>query len=360
MATYNGRSKEPIPLKKIQDCAGTQYRVETDEAVVVSMEDLIERGIKFKTPMKIALFDGTYYLVDGFHRLHAYGKKGFEEIPAGQWECIQVEDFEEVRLLARGANVAHGKNNTPADYHYIIESLMELESGAYMKNVFEPDILKIAVAIGAPVPRVRAGYCDYFGTEKEPHPSLSQTCKEKRDAAVMRKHLEGRSDNEIARLFKMEQSTVTRIRGKLGQNTESVKCPTPNDPNVIKLHPTSTPDTTRVEDAGSYLSSLAEETMNKVPVEEEVLSNESPLPPIDLSVFEPKHKKPDHPETPEERLEREIAEGAEALSKMVDAIAMLKNELEKAEEVFRIESEKQRARHNHKAALKGQKAMSGT
>lgn len=347
MATYNGRSKEPLSIKRIKDYAGTQYRVDTDQAVIASMEDLIERGIKFKTPIKIALLDDTYYLVDGFHRHHAYCKKGFEEIPAGQWECIEVEDFEEVRLLARGANVAHGKSNTEADYHYIIESLMELESGAYMKNVFEPDILKIAEAIGAPIPRVRAGYCDYFGTEKEPHPSLSQICKEKRNAAVMKQHLEGKSDGEIAKLFKMEQSTVTRIHGKLAQNTESVKCYTPNEPSVIQLLPTSNPHETRVEDTGAYLSSLAEELMNK----DEILGNESPLPPIDLSVFEPKHKKPDHPETPEERLEREILEGAEALSKMVAAIEMLNKELAKAQSVFEEELAKQRARFAKRDAL---------
>ncbi|MFQ1883238.1 helix-turn-helix domain-containing protein [Aeromonas veronii] len=58
-------------------------------------------------------------------------------------------------------------------------------------------------------------------------PALSVQLKEKRDAAILEKHKEGMSDNAIAKLFKMTQSTVTRIRGELMQNPESGKCITP-------------------------------------------------------------------------------------------------------------------------------------
>ncbi|MFM5698718.1 hypothetical protein ACET6X_13455 [Aeromonas veronii] len=269
MATYHDRSIAPLAINKIDTTAGTQYRVATDKEVIEDMEDLIERGVTFKTPMKIALFEGHYYLVDGFHRYAAYMNKQVPEVPAGQWECIEVSTFEEIRLLAMGANVAHGKSNTEADYYYIIKKLMELKSDKYMKNVFEPDVKKIAEAIGAPVPRIRAGYSNYFGKDNDKHQSLSQVCKGKRDAAIMQEYEDGTSDGEIARLFKMERQTVSRIRALLAQNGDSPKCATPNETTIIETLPTSTPDETKIEDAGSYLSSITEEVMNKEPVEEE-------------------------------------------------------------------------------------------
>ncbi|WP_429185258.1 hypothetical protein [Aeromonas veronii] len=270
MATYHDRSIAPLAINKIDTTAGTQYRVATDKEVIEDMEDLIERGVTFKTPMKIALFEGHYYLVDGFHRYAAYMNKQVPEVPAGQWECIEVSTFEEIRLLAMGANVAHGKSNTKADYYYIIKKLMELKSDKYMKNVFEPDIDKIADALGAPKPSVKRGYSNYFGTDKNSHPSIYQVCIEKRNAAIMQEHEAGTSDGEIAKLFKMSQQTVSRIRAQLTHPAQKAKCVTPNETLTIETLQTSTPDETKIEDAGSYLSSITEEVMNKEPVEEEV------------------------------------------------------------------------------------------
>jgi hypothetical protein len=82
------------------------------------------------------------------------------------------------------------KGTTEADYYIIIKKMMGLGDGKYMKNVFEADIKKIAEALGAPRPRVNAGYSDYFPNGG---PSLSQQCKERRDAAILEKHKEGLS-----------------------------------------------------------------------------------------------------------------------------------------------------------------------
>ncbi len=194
-------SLTPIKIDTIDTKTGTQYRVETDPSVVEDMEDLIERGITFKTPMKIALFEGHYYLVDGFHRYAAYMNKQVPEVPAGQWECIECSSLKEVHLLAMKANVTHGKNNTQKDYRNIIESMMDSDPDLYMKNAFEPDIKAISEALGAPATRVKAGYSSYFGTTENPQPSLYQICKKNRDRAIYKEHLAGESAGSIAKKF---------------------------------------------------------------------------------------------------------------------------------------------------------------
>lgn len=151
--------------------------------------------------------------------------------------------MEEVRALAAGANVAHGKGNTEADYHNIIKRLMAL-GDVYMENSFIPDIKKIAESIGAAIPRVRTGYSNYF-----PNGSLSlrQICVEKRDAAIMEKHKEGLSNNAIAKLFgiKCHKTVGQAIEAALGKNGESPKIPT--QPASLPLANTEDRPDTRVD-----------------------------------------------------------------------------------------------------------------
>ncbi|WP_421276131.1 hypothetical protein [Aeromonas veronii] len=336
MATYHDRAIAPLAINKIDTTAGTQYRVATDKEVIEDMEDLIERGVTFKTPMKIALFEGHYYLVDGFHRYAAYMNKQIPEVPAGQWECIEVSAFEEIRLLAMGANVAHGKSNTKADYYYIIKKLMELKSDKYMKNVFEPDIDKIAEALGAPKPSVVRGYNNYLGTDKNPHPSLANVCRAKRDAAIMQEHEEGTSDGEIARLFKMERPTVTRIRASLVQKPQKGKCTTPNETTIIETLPTSNPDETKIEDVDSVFSLRIESEMNKEEGQEEddayswedyewddgLIDPNAPAP-IDLTGLDYQPNKPAPVETLAEKLQKLKKREAALLAELEDIRAQI-------------------------------------
>ncbi len=239
-----------IKIASIIRFADTQFRANMDDDNVVAMMDLIERGISFKTKIRLAKIEDNIYLTDGFHRLEAYERLRITEIPADQYEVVLASSLEEVRIMAMGANVAHGKGTTEADYYIIIKKMMGLGDGKYMKNVFEADIKKIAEALGAPRPRVNAGYSDYFPNGG---PSLSQQCKERRDAAILEKHKEGMSGNAISKLFKVGQSTVSEVIRSLTENTESVKSVTPEvSTSTVPMASTEDRSETR-EDARSFI-----------------------------------------------------------------------------------------------------------
>lgn len=162
-----------------------------------------------------------------------------------------VASIEEVRAsIAAGANVAHGKGNTEADYHNIIKRLMAL-GDVYMENSFIPDIKKIAEAIGAAIPRVRTGYSNYFPNGGL---SLRQACVEKRDAAILEKHREGMNNSAIARLFKMGATTVDNVVNKIPKNGESPKLGIPSSPSVLPLANTEDRSDTRVDKEASLCS----------------------------------------------------------------------------------------------------------
>ncbi|QWL58773.1 ParB N-terminal domain-containing protein [Aeromonas jandaei] len=242
-----------IEITSIIRSAGTQFRANMNTENVEDMMSLIQQGVSFKSPIRVAVCDDHYYLVDGFHRLEAYERLRMTEIPAGQYMLVPASSIEEVRLLAMGANVLHGKGNSRADYYIIIKKMMELDDGKYMKNAFEPDIKKIAEAIGAARSAVMRGYNDYFGTEREPHPALSVQLKEKRDAAILGKHKEGMSGNAIAKLFGMTQQSVSNIIRDLTKNPESGKFVTPEvSTSAVPMASTEDRSETR-EDARSFI-----------------------------------------------------------------------------------------------------------
>lgn len=249
-----------IEITSIIRSAGTQFRANMNDDNVIDMMDLIERGVSFKTKIRLAELDGRLYLTDGFHRLEAYRRLDILEIPADQCVIAPASSIEEVRLLAMGANVQHGKGNTRADYFIIIKKMMELEGGKYMKDAFAPDIQKIAEAIGAAVTAVRRGYNDYFGTEGNKHPSLSQQCDEKRDAAILEKHKEGMSNNAIAKMFNMNRRTVDGIVEDLGKNPESGKMPSP-EVATSAVPMASTEDRSETRASSSYVNEQLEELL---------------------------------------------------------------------------------------------------
>lgn len=249
-----------IKISSIIRSAGTQFRANMNEDNVKDMMSLIEDGISFKSPIRVAVCDEHYYLVDGFHRLEAYERLRMTEIPAGQYMLVPASSIEEVRLLAMGANVLHGKGNSRADYYIIIKKMMELDDGKYMKNAFEPDIKKIAEAIGAARTAVMRGYNDYFGTEREPHPALSVQLKEKRDAAILEKHKEGLSVRKIGELFGVGKSTVDEVIKQVSGNPESGKPDTP-DVSTSAVPMASTEDRADTRASSSFVNEQLEELL---------------------------------------------------------------------------------------------------
>lgn len=277
-----------IQIATLARAAGTQFRAICEkgskehgrrEANIEDMMDLIERDVPFKTPIRIARCNDTMYLVDGFHRVAAYERLEREEIPADRFVVVEASSIEEVRALAAGANVQHGKGNTQADYCNIIKRMMDL-GDTYMKNAFEPDIKKIAEAIGAAQPAVGRGYNDYAGTEKNPVPTLSSVCKEKRDAAVMEQHKGGTSARKIGELFNLPNKTVSRIIEEVCQNPDSGKRHTPATPSVLPLANTEDRADTRV-DADEFVDDFLSEYDDFISLAEDETESE-PAPTFDL------------------------------------------------------------------------------
>lgn len=251
-----------IEITSIIRSAGTQFRANMDDDNVLDMMDLIERGVSFKTPIRLAELDGRLYLTDGFHRLEAYRRLDILEIPADQCVIVPASSIEEVRLLAMGANVQHGKGNTNADYHIIIKKMMEIGDGKYMKNAFEPDTNKIAEAIGAAASAVGRGYNNYKGTKENPIPSLSQQCKEKLAAAVLEKHKEGMSNTAISKLFAMSGPTaVARVLEKVegSQNPNLGKCDPQSSTSAVPM--ASTADRSDTRASSSFVNEQLEELL---------------------------------------------------------------------------------------------------
>lgn len=301
------RSVTPIKIDTINITAGTQYRVEMDESVITDMQDLIEREITFKTPIRIASFDDGLYLIDGFHRYIAYGRSGFDEIPAGQWELEECSSIDEVRLFAMAANVAHGKSNTQHDYRYIIESLMEADPKKYKANVFEPNLKAIYTALQCAKSVIHNANKRSF----DGMPSLSHLCEERRNDAILKQHAEGKSARAIAKLFgiKNKDTVLEVIKDSSGvaKNGQRPKMAASTETTIIGTLPTSTPDETKIEDVDSTLSSRIESEMNKEEGQEEatayswedyewddgLIDPDAPIPaPIDLTGLDYKPNKP--------------------------------------------------------------------
>lgn len=249
-----------IEITSIIRSAGTQFRANMDDDNVLDMMDLIERGVSFKTKIRLAELDGRLYLTDGFHRLEAYRRLDILEIPADQCVIVPASSIEEVRVMAMGANVAHGKGNTEADYYIIIKKMMELEGGKYMKNAFEPNIKLIADALGAASSAVKRGYSDYFGTKENKHPSIYQQCKEKRDAAIMEKNKEGMSAYAIAKLFKMNEKTVGNIINDYCKTADSAKIQYPES-STSAVPMASTADRSDTRASSSFVNEQLEELL---------------------------------------------------------------------------------------------------
>jgi hypothetical protein len=251
-----------IKIASIIRSAGTQFRANMNEDNVEDMMDLITRGVSFKTPIRLAEWDGRIYLTDGFHRIEAYERLHITEIPAGQYVIVPASSIQEVRIMAMGANVQHGKGTSEADYFVIIKKMMNLDDGKYMKNVFEPNIKMIAESIGAAVTSVRRGYSNYKGTKDNPHPSLSQQCKERRDAAILESHKEGKSAYAMAKLFKMNEKTVGNILSDYCKNAEFAKLQHPESSlSVVPMASTTDRSDTR-EDADTFINQQLEELLD--------------------------------------------------------------------------------------------------
>jgi hypothetical protein len=115
------RDKRRVALDKIKLERATQARVKMDPNRITFLLALLEGGKDFDDLPEL-YFDGQYYWPgDGFHRLHAYLKKGRALIDA--W--VREGSERDAMIHACGANDAHGMPRSRKDVQRAIKLLLE-------------------------------------------------------------------------------------------------------------------------------------------------------------------------------------------------------------------------------------------
>jgi len=108
-----------IKVSAIRIDGGTQSRVAIDEDHIADIVDAMDAGAEI--PPVSVVFDGAdYWLVDGFHRLHAWRKNGRKTIDA----VIAEGTLRDAIKMACGANSDHGLKRTNADKRKAVEMLL--------------------------------------------------------------------------------------------------------------------------------------------------------------------------------------------------------------------------------------------
>ena len=101
---------ENISIASVRVDGGTQMRVGISQATVDDYAEHLSEGVEF--PPVVVFYDGSdYWLADGFHRLNAYNKTGFLDVPA---EVRSGNRLEAVRFALK-ANATNGKPRSSDD-----------------------------------------------------------------------------------------------------------------------------------------------------------------------------------------------------------------------------------------------------
>lgn len=241
-----------LNIASIKRNAGTQFRTDMCSEQVEGLTDLIERGVQWKTPIQVARFDGVLFLTDGFHRVEAYEAAGYAEIPAGQYEVVECESMNDVILLAMRANAAHGKHNSTDDRVLMMNKLIQMDEARFMKNAFMVDTDEVMAALQ--ITKKQARYAvDPKNAE----------LKEKRNAAILELHKEGKSANAIDKALGLSKDLARSVLKELcgsPENALGAKTGTP-EPSTSAVPMASTEDRSETRASSSYVNEQLEELL---------------------------------------------------------------------------------------------------
>lgn len=113
---------EALKITALKIDGGTQPREEISEQTVAEYADAIRAGESF--PPVVVFHDGaTYWLVDGFHRVHAHRRAGKDTIQA----IVHAGTLRDAVLHSLAANVDHGLRRTNADKRKAVMTMLTNE-----------------------------------------------------------------------------------------------------------------------------------------------------------------------------------------------------------------------------------------
>lgn len=110
-----------IETSKIRMDGGTQSRAQINEQTVADYAEAMQDENTVFPPI-VVYYDGSdYWLADGFHRVYAWLRRGWREVPAE----IRQGDRRAAVLHSCAANAAHGLRRTNDDKRRAVMTLLE-------------------------------------------------------------------------------------------------------------------------------------------------------------------------------------------------------------------------------------------
>lgn len=248
----------------------TQFRTQMCDSQVEGLRDLIERNVKWKTPIQIASFDGINYLTDGFHRVKAYTLSGIFEIPEGQYEVLTCESMDEVIMLSMRANAAHGNQNSVEDRVLMMNKLIQMDEKRFMKNAFMVNIKEVMAALQITRDQARAAV--------DPK---NDELKVRRNAAILELHKDGKKFFAIDTALGLGNGTAKNVVEATSKNGLGPKIEVHgSSPIALPMANTEDRPDTRV-DADEFVDDFLSEYDDYISLAEDETESE-PAPTFDL------------------------------------------------------------------------------
>lgn len=155
-----------VKLDDIRIDGGTQGRVVIDQPTVYAYREAMAEGDVF--PLMETMFDGTtHWLIDGFHRYHAYKLMGVKTVEVK----YKPGTLEEAQVASFGVNGRHGKPRTNDDKRKVVLAAFE---NPLTKNLSNSEIASIC-CVSKP----------FVGAMRDP--SVAEKQKEAREKNTVKK-----------------------------------------------------------------------------------------------------------------------------------------------------------------------------
>jgi len=191
-----------VNLNDIRIDGGTQSRTVIDQALVYQYIECMKEGDEF--PPMDTVFDGaTHWLVDGFHRYHAYKLIGMKQADVNYKPGTQSE----AQIISFGVNGKHGKPRTIED-----------KRNAVQMALAHPDLKDATLYEIAKICRVSQ---PFVAGVKDP--SKKQKQKQDKEKSIIKKAEELKSEIENQKITNQISSENTT--GRESPNLDSGATP---------------------------------------------------------------------------------------------------------------------------------------